>query len=204
MNDFKKKELILKIRDIFLTGLFVFIPIAITVWIVVWLLSFVNNLVLPVLRIVLPIPNIPGIGIIITAIIIFLIGLIAQNYAGRKLIELWDSFINRIPLVRSIYLAVKQLMENLFNTRGTGKFKEVVLVEFPRKGMLSIGFVANTVKIDEDKYYLVYVPTAPNPTSGYTVFVPEEEIYRTDLTVEEATKIILSGGLVAKEKIRPE
>jgi len=204
VNDFKKKELILKIRDIFLTGLFVFIPIAITVWIVVWLLSFVNNLVLPVLRIVLPIPNIPGIGIIITAIIIFLIGLIAQNYAGRKLIELWDSFINRIPLVRSIYLAVKQLMENLFNTRGTGKFKEVVLVEFPRKGMLSIGFVANTVKIDEDKYYLVYVPTAPNPTSGYTVFVPEEEIYRTDLTVEEATKIILSGGLVAKEKIRPE
>ncbi|WP_457638703.1 DUF502 domain-containing protein [Persephonella sp.] len=204
MSNYRKKLLLLKIRDTFLTGLFVFIPIAITVWIVIWLLSFVNNLVLPYLRFIIPIPDIPGIGILITAILIFLIGLVAQNYFGKKLIDLWDSFINRIPLVRSVYLAVKQLMENLFNTKGKGKFKEAVLVEFPRKGMLSIGFVANKVDINGRLYYLVYIPTAPNPTSGYTIFVSEEEVMHTNLSVEDATKIILSGGLVSKEKITPQ
>ncbi|WP_457625962.1 DUF502 domain-containing protein [Persephonella sp.] len=202
MNDYKKKILLIKLRDIFITGLFVFIPIAITIWIVVWLLSFVNNLILPYLRYVFPIPDIPGIGILITVLIVFITGLIAQNYFGKKLISVWDSLINRIPLVRSIYLAVKQLMENLFNPKGKGKFKETVLVEFPRKGMLSIGFVANKVEFEGKLYYLVYIPTAPNPTSGYTIFVSEDEVKHTDLTVEEATKIILSGGLVAKGKIR--
>ncbi|WP_293443295.1 DUF502 domain-containing protein [Persephonella sp.] len=203
MNNFRKKILILKIRDTFLTGLFVFIPIAITIWIVVWLLSFVNNLVLPYLRYLIPIPDIPGVGILVTLLIVFATGLIAQNYFGKKLISLWDSLINRIPLVRSIYIATKQLMENLFNSKGKGKFKEAVLVEFPRKGMLSIGFVANKIQFDGKTYYLVYIPTAPNPTSGYTIFVEENEVRHTDLTVEEATKIILSGGLVSKNKIKP-
>jgi len=203
LNDFRRKVLLIKIRDTFLTGLFVFIPIAITVWIVVWLLSFVNSLVLPYLRYVLPIPDIPGVGILITVLLVFITGVIAQNYFGKKLISLWDELINRIPLVRSIYIATKQLMENLFNSKGKGKFKETVLVEFPRKGMLSIGFVANKIQLDEKTYYLVYIPTAPNPTSGYTIFVEENEVKHTDLTVEEATKIILSGGLVAKEEIKP-
>ena len=203
MNEYRKKVLLIKIRDTFLTGLFVFIPIAITIWIVVWLLSFVNNLVLPYLRYLLPIPDIPGVGILITLFLVFVTGLIAQNYFGRKLISLWDSLVNRIPLVRSIYIATKQLMENLFNSKGKGKFKETVLVEFPRKGMLSIGFVANKVQFDGKTYYLVYIPTAPNPTSGYTIFVEENEVRHTDLTVEEATKIILSGGLVSKDEIKP-
>jgi len=203
LNDFRKKLLVIKIRDTFLTGLFVFIPIAITIWIVVWLLSFVNNLILPYLRYLLPIPDIPGVGILVTILLVFITGLIAQNYFGKKLISLWDSLINRIPLVRSIYIATKQLMENLFNSKGKGKFKEAVLVEFPRKGMLSIGFVANKIQIDGKTYYLVYIPTAPNPTSGYTIFVEESEVKHTDLTVEEATKIILSGGLVSKDKIKP-
>jgi uncharacterized membrane protein len=202
LTDYKKKVLFIKLRDTFLTGLFVFIPIAITVWIVIWLLAFVNNLVLPYLRFVFPIPDIPGIGILVTVLLIFVIGLVAQNYFGKKLILLWDSIVNRIPLVRSIYIAVKQLMENLFNPKGKGKFKETVLVEFPRKDMYSIGFVANKILLDNELYYLVYVPTAPNPTSGYTVFVKKDEVMHTDLTVEEATKIILSGGIVAKEQIK--
>nr|WP_242462859.1 DUF502 domain-containing protein [Persephonella atlantica] len=134
---------------------------------------------------------------------IFLSGIVAQNYFGKKLITLWDRLIDKIPLVRSIYVATKQLMENLLNARGKGKFKEAVLVEFPRKGMLSIGFVANKVKIGDTVYYLVYIPTAPNPTSGYTIFVEEKEVIHTDISVEEATKIILSGGLVTKNRITP-
>ena len=199
----KKKYILLKLRDTFFTGLFVFIPIAITVWIVLWLLSFVNNLVLPYIRHIIPVPDIPGIGIIVTVLLIFLSGVVAQNYFGKKLIILWDRLIDKIPLIRSIYIATKQLMENLFNARGKGKFKEAVLVEFPRKGMLSIGFVSSKVEIDKKNYYLVYIPTAPNPTSGYTIFVEEKEVIHTDMSVEEATKIILSGGLVTKDKIKP-
>ncbi len=200
--NFKKKFLLLKLRDTFFTGLFVFIPIVITVWIVLWLLSFVNNLILPYIRYIIPVPDIPGIGIALTILLIFLTGVIAQNYFGRKLISLWDRVVNKIPLIRSIYVATKQLMENLFNAKGKGKFKEAVLVEFPRKGMLSIGFVSSKVEINGRNYYLVYIPTAPNPTSGYTIFVEENEVIHTDMSVEEATKIILSGGLVTKDKIK--
>ncbi|WP_456399632.1 DUF502 domain-containing protein [Persephonella sp.] len=200
MGSLKRKWTLLKIRDIFITGLFVFIPTAITIWLVIWLLTFVNSLILPYIRYIIPIPNIPGIGILVTLILIFLTGLIAQNYFGKKLIEFGDKIINRIPLVRSIYYSIKQMMENLFNSKG--KFSKTILVDFPRKGMLSIGFVANEVKLDGEDYYLVYVPTAPNPTSGYTLFVKKEDAIHTDLSVEEATRIILSGGLVTRDSVK--
>ncbi|HCB69220.1 MAG TPA: DUF502 domain-containing protein [Persephonella sp.] len=200
MGRWKRQWTVLKIRDIFITGLFVFIPIAITVWLVIWLLTFVNSLILPYIRYIIPIPNIPGVGILLTLILIFVTGLIAQNYFGKKVIDYWDRIINRIPLVRSVYYSIKQMMENLFNSKG--KFSKTVLVDFPRKGMLSIGFVANEVELNGEEYYLVYVPTAPNPTSGYTLFVKKSETIHTDLSVEEATRIILSGGLVTKDSVR--
>jgi uncharacterized membrane protein len=195
-----KKTFWTSLRDIFLTGLFVFIPIVITIWLVFWLLGLVNNLILPVLNRFFPIPNIPGIGLLLTIIFIFVIGLLAQNYFGKKILELWDTFIDKIPLVRSVYHATRQMMENLFD--GKTKFRKTVLVDFPRKGMLSIGFVANEVMINEEEYYVVYVPTAPNPTSGYTLFVKKDEVIHTDMSVEEATRIILSGGIVTKQFIR--
>ncbi len=196
----EKKTFWINIRDIFLTGLFVFIPIVITIWLVFWLLGLINNLVLPLLNNFFPIPNIPGIGLLLTIILIFIIGLLAQNYFGKKILEFWDAFIDKIPLVRSVYHATRQMMENLFD--GKTKFRKTVLVDFPRQGMLSIGFVANEVKIENQDYYVVYVPTAPNPTSGYTLFVKKEEVIHTDMTVEEATRIILSGGIVTKQFIK--
>ncbi len=188
------------VRDIFLTGLFVFLPIVITIWLVFWLLGLINNLVLPVLNRFFPIPNIPGIGLLLTILIIFIIGLLAQNYFGKKILEFWDTIIDRIPLVRSVYHATRQMMENLFDSKT--KFRKTVLVDFPRKGILSIGFVANEVKIENEDYYVIYVPTAPNPTSGYTLFVKKEEVIHTNMSVEEATRIILSGGIVTKQYIR--
>ncbi len=189
-----------QIRDIFLTGLFVLVPIAITFWVIFTVLAFVNNLILPYIRYIIPIPNIPGLGIIITLLLVFFVGLFAQNYFGKKALEIWDMLVQRIPLVRSIYYATKQTMETLFTKRQ--QFSKTVLVEFPRKDVYSIGFIANEVKICEEEYFVVYVPTAPNPTSGYTLFVKKEEVINTDLTVEEATRIILSGGLVIKKKIK--
>jgi len=114
--------------------------------------------------------------------------------------ELWDKLICKIPLVRAIYSATKQTMESLFSKKDN--FKKTVLVEFPRKNTLSIAFVANEIKIGDKDYYVVYVPTAPNPTSGYTIFVKKDEVVHVDLTVDEAMKIILSGGLVMKNEIK--
>lgn len=194
------KNFLLKIRDLLITGFFVLLPIGITLWVVLSLLTFVNNLILPYIRIFIPIPDIPGIGVLTTLLLVLLTGLLAQNYVGRKLLELWDRLINKIPVVRAIYSATKQTLDSLFSSKKN--FKKTVLVEFPRKGMLSIAFVANELKIDGEKYFAVYVPTAPNPTSGYTIFVREDEVFYTDLTIDEATRIILSGGLVVKDHIK--
>ena len=194
------KEFLLKIRDLLITGFFVLLPIGITLWVVLSLLTFVNNLILPYIRIFIPIPDIPGIGVLTTLLLVLLTGLLAQNYVGKKLLELWDKLINKIPLVRAIYSATKQTLDSLFSNKKN--FKKTVLVEFPRKGMLSIAFVANELQINGENYFAVYVPTAPNPTSGYTIFVKENEVLHTDLTIDEATRIILSGGLVVKENIK--
>ena len=194
------KNFLLKIRDLLITGFFVLLPIGITLWVVLSLLTFVNNLILPYIRIFIPIPDIPGVGVLTTLLLVLLTGLLAQNYVGRKLLELWDRLINKIPVVRAIYSATKQTLDSLFSSKKN--FKKTVLVEFPRKGMLSIAFVANELKIDGEKYFAVYVPTAPNPTSGYTIFVREDEVFYTDLTIDEATRIILSGGLVVKDHIK--
>lgn len=194
------KKFLLKIRDLLITGFFVLLPIGITLWVVLSLLTFVNNLILPYIRIFIPIPDIPGIGVLTTLLLVLLTGLLAQNYVGKKLLELWDKLINKIPLVRAIYSATKQTLDSLFSNKKN--FKKTVLVEFPRKGMLSIAFVANELQINGENYFAVYVPTAPNPTSGYTIFVKESEVLHTDLTIDEATRIILSGGLVVKENIK--
>lgn len=195
-----KKEYLKKLRDALLTGFFVLLPIGITLWVVVSILSFVNNLVLPYLRLVISIPDIPGIGVLTTLLLVLITGFFAQNYIGKKVIELWDKLICKIPLVRAIYSATKQTMESLFSKKDN--FKKTVLVEFPRKNTLSIAFVANEIKIGDKDYYVVYVPTAPNPTSGYTIFVKKDEVVHVDLTVDEAMKIILSGGLVMKNEIK--
>lgn len=194
-----RKDYLRKIRDALITGFFVLLPIGITLWVVFSILTFVNNLVLPYLRLFINIPDIPGIGVLTTLLLVIITGFLAQNYIGKKLLEWWDKFICKIPLVRAIYSATKQTMESLFSKKDN--FKKTVLVEFPRKNTLSIAFVANEIKIDKKIYLAVYVPTAPNPTSGYTIFVPEDEVIQVDLTVDEAMKIILSGGLVMKKDI---
>ncbi|NPA54699.1 MAG: DUF502 domain-containing protein [Aquificae bacterium] len=190
------------VRDTFITGFLVLLPVALTLMIVFYILSLVNNLVLPYLRYIFPIPDIPGIGILTTLLIVFFTGLLAKNFLGKKILSFGDYLLSKTPLVRSIYNSLKQITESLFIRKGS--FKKTVLVEFPRKGMLSIAFVASEVKINGQTYFAVYVPTAPNPTSGYTIFVKEEEIIHTDLTIDEATKIILSGGLVIPKNISAE
>lgn len=193
--------MITRLKNSFITGLFVLIPVAITFWVVKAVLTTINDLILPYLRLMgIPIPEIPGIGIVITLSIILLLGLMAQNYLGKKIITYWEILISKIPIVRSIYNATKQTVETLFLNKDN--FSKVVFVKFPHQDSLVIGFLSNKVKICEDEKYMVLIPAALNPTSGFLLFVDEKDVIFTDMTIEEAMRTILSGGLVIKKKIK--
>ncbi|ACN99149.1 DUF502 domain-containing protein [Sulfurihydrogenibium azorense] len=188
-------------KNIFITGLFVLIPIIVTVWVIKTLLSVVNNLILPYLEeIGIPTPHIPGLGIIVTLSIIFLLGLLAQNYFGKKFLAYVESLISKIPVAGSVYNATKQTMETLFSKKEN--FSKVALVRFPHQDTYAIGFIANQLKICDEDYYIVFVPAAINPTSGFAIMVKKQDIIITDLTVEEAMRTIVSGGLVIKKHIK--
>lgn len=143
---------------------------------------------------------IPGLGVIIVLAIIFVSGLLAANYAGQWWIKLWDRFINRIPIVKSIYSSVKQVSDTLFSSKGNA-FRQAVLIPYPRNGSWTIAFVtgnpaqevANKLK---EEHLNVFVPTTPNPTSGFFMIVPKADMIELDMTVEEALKHIVSMGSV--------
>lgn len=144
--------------------------------------------------------HIPGLGVVLSLVILLLTGLIAANLFGRKLVSLWEWLLSQIPLVRSVYSAVKQLAETVFADKGDS-FRKVVLVEFPRRGLWTLAFLTNDEKglaqevIGED-LVSVYIPTTPNPTGGYFVYVPRGDLREIDLSVDEGLKLLLSMGAV--------
>jgi uncharacterized membrane protein len=197
-----------KLRSIFLTGLAVTVPLGLTIYILSFLVKIMDNLLafIParyqpgtVLGI-----YIPGLGIMITVIIIFFFGLITHSYVGSKLINYGESLLDKIPVVRSIYQAIKQIFENLFLNKNQS-FKKVVLVEFPRKGVFSLGFVTGTTgeeflnKMGEQAVH-VFIPKTPNPTAGFFIMVRDDELIELDMTVEAAFTLIISGGIVEPSK----
>jgi uncharacterized membrane protein len=142
---------------------------------------------------------VPGLGIAALILIIFLTGLLTANFLGRKILELWESFLQRVPIIRSVYNLVKSIVDTI-SLQGQEKFNRVVLIEFPRKGQYSLGFVTGITKgevqeVTKQKVVNVYVPTTPNPTSGYFLLVPEDEIIPLSMSVEDGMKMLISGGL---------
>ena len=154
----------------------------------------------------LPFP-VPGTGIIILFCILFITGFLVRNYIGRKLVSVWENIISRIPLINKIYVSIKQLLETIIS--GTGKdFKRVVLVEFPRTGIYSLAYVTGVAvgelqKKTNKKVINVYVPTTPNPTSGYYLVVPEDEVIPLEMSVEDSFKLLISGGIINPESTGP-
>jgi uncharacterized membrane protein len=147
----------------------------------------------------LPFP-IPGLGVIFTLAIIQLVGLLSANLLGRRVVKTYEKILDRIPVVRGVYLAVKQLLEQILSPN-SDRFRRAVLVEYPRRGIYSIGFVtglgAGTLQENTpEKVLNIFVPTTPNPTSGYYLLVPEDQAKPLDLTVEQAFKLIVSAGMV--------
>jgi len=191
-----------KLKNYFITGLLVLIPISLTIYILKILIKMVGEFS--------PIKlDIPGLELLITIGIVLGTGFIAKSVFGSWLVNASENLLYRIPIVKNIYQGTKQLSNALFAPKGD-KFRSVVLLEYPRKGIYSLGFVTGDTKgaIEEktvEKMYNVFVPTTPNPTSGFYLMVPENEVVTLDMNIEEAFKILISGGLYhpPKQKTSP-
>ncbi|MCL0053084.1 DUF502 domain-containing protein, partial [Dehalococcoidales bacterium] len=160
----------------------------------------IDNILQPVVSSILG-HAIPGVGFGITMVLIYLVGVIASNVVGRKLIHYGESLLRRVPIVRQLYTGIKQILES-FSAPGKTGFMQVVLVEFPRKGMRTIGFITNESSDKSGKKLLnIFIPTAPNPTSGFLQIAGEDEIIRTDISVDDALKMVVSAGRMSPEEL---
>jgi uncharacterized membrane protein len=194
-----------RLRGYFFAGMLVTAPIAITVYIALLLISFVDQqvfaLIPPVYNPETYLPfSVPGIGVVLMIVILTLIGAVAAGYLGKMLLRLSDRLLNRMPVVRSIYGVAKQIVETVVSNRSVA-FREVVLIEYPRSGIWTIGFLTGR-SIDQIGQVVgrnlvnVFVPTTPNPTSGFLLFLPESDVHRLSVTVEEGIKLVISAGIV--------
>ncbi|MGV8079448.1 MAG: DUF502 domain-containing protein [Syntrophales bacterium] len=192
------------IRQIFLTGLAVVVPVGVTIYILVFLVRLMDGLLSVVPQRYHPDTllgiHVPGLGIIFTAVFVFLCGLITRSYLGHRLVRTGERILQKIPFVRGVYRASKQVSDSLIKDKGQG-FRKVVLVEFPRAGTYAIGFVtgqpSGEIHEKTGEAVSIFLPTAPNPTSGYILFVREKDLVPLDMTVEQAFTLIVSGGIVA-------
>ncbi len=195
------------LRASFLTGIVVIAPVALTIWFLWAFIGWVDSVVLPL------VPynfqpekyigiNLRGIGVIIFLAFTILVGWIAKGLIGKSLINFAESLVDRMPVVRTIYSGVKQIAETVF-AQSERSFEKACLIQYPRKGIWAIGFVSTTAKGEvatraetSGDLMGVFVPTTPNPTSGFLLFFPKEDVIELDMTVEEAAKLVISAGLV--------
>ena len=183
----KKRSFFAKLRNYFIAGVVVLIPIGITVYLTLFLISISSKILPKEINPNYYLPyNIPGLEILISVILITLTGWLSVSFLGKKLLELFNNILKRIPILRTIYSAFGQMLE-LFKKSDDSK-KNVVLVEYPRKDTWAVGFATKKNLIN------VFVPTTPNPTSGFLLMFPEEDVIYLDLTFEEASKFIVSAG----------
>ena len=196
----KKSSLIKKFRNFFITGIVVLIPIGITVYLTLFIIKISSKILPKELNPNHYLPyNIPGVEIIISIILITFIGWLSLSFVGKKLLKIFNDILKRIPILRTIYSAVEQMIETFAKSQNEENRKNVVLVEYPRKGSWAVGFATkeNTNEISEktkSKLVNVFVPTTPNPTSGFLLMFPKDELIYLDMTFEEASKFIVSAG----------
>jgi uncharacterized membrane protein len=188
-----------------IAGLLVWIPLGITLWVLAFLINTLDQTLLLLPESVQPDRvlgfHIPGLGVLLSFAILLITGVLAANFFGARLIALWESLLGRIPFVKSIYSGVKQVSDTLLSDSSYA-FRKALLVEFPCPGSWSIAFLTGTPAASvaehlEGEHVTVYVPTTPNPTSGYVVMLPKSRVHELDMSVDEALKYIISMGVVA-------
>ena len=194
-----------RLRRYFLTGILVTAPISITIYLTYIFLTFVDSKVVRFLPeewydALYGHTTIPGLGLIIVITVFIAIGWLATNFLGRIFIRLSEYIVHQMPVVRTLYSAIKQIFETIMASQSNA-FREVVMLEYPRKGVWSIGFVTGTSEgevqtLTAQETVNVFVPTTPNPTSGYLLFVPKTELKYLDMSVEEGVKLVVSAGII--------
>ncbi|MEW9121859.1 MAG: DUF502 domain-containing protein [Thermotaleaceae bacterium] len=192
------------LRNIFLTGLFLLVPIFVTLSIIIWLFNSVDAIFRTPLEQLLGFPPI-GIGVILTILIILATGLISTNFFGKKIISFTEGILKKIPLVNTVYISMKQLTDTVF-TNQKNAFKSAVLIQYPSPGIFVIGFITADSPLEicskiQKPMKSVFIPTTPNPTSGMLAMIPVEDIIFLDLSVEAAIKLIVSGGILLPEGV---
>ncbi len=199
--------MMVSLRKWLLAGLLVILPVVVTLWVLEWIVSTLDKTLL-----ILPTAwhpdkllgvHIPGFGALLALAILLVLGALASNFVGNKLLTWWHSLLNRIPVVRSIYSGVKQVSDTLFSDSGNA-FRKAVLIQWPREGVWTIAFVTGTPGGDaakhlSDDYLSVYVPTTPNPTGGYFVMLKSSDCIELKMSVDDALKYIVSMGVVSPD-----
>lgn len=205
----KSKSFLSKIRSYFLTGIIVTAPVGLTFYVAILFIGFIdgkvrNNIpekyhydnLLPI--------EIPGIGLLFVFILLTFIGFLTAGLIGKFIIKLGERVISRLPIIRSVYGALKQIFESVLAS-SSKSFREVVLIEYPRKGVWAIGFITGDTKGEvqnatKENMVNVFLPTTPNPTSGFLLFVPRKDVIILDMNVEEGIKMVISGGIVTPKQ----
>ena len=202
-----------RLRNVFITGLLITLPIALTWFILQFLLKNFDALSPVFTRMLIqlgaPIPEgfrVPFLGLVVTLLIVLAVGWLTTNFFGKKLFELGELMIENIPFVRRIYKGSKQVVSSIAEA-DTSTFRKVVLIEFPRRGLLAVGFVTGesrgeVQRITRENMLNVFVPTMPNPTSGFLIFSPPEELTEVSMTIEEGIKYVVSGGIVTPPEFK--
>lgn len=199
-----------RLRNYFLTGLVIAGPLGITLYLTWSLIQWVDSWVKPLIPAAYNPENylpfaIPGLGLIMSFIVMIIIGFLTANFVGRTLISYGEQVVGRMPLVRNLYRGLKQIFETVLSERGNS-FQKAAIIEYPRKGLWAIVFVATPTKgevsnkiANDTDMVSVFLPTTPNPTSGFLLFVPKADIIELDMSVEDAAKLVISAGLVTPE-----
>jgi len=189
-----------RLRTQFLTGILAIIPVGVTIWFFAWFFNSIDNILDPIIDPMFG-RHIPGVGFIVVIVLVYLAGVVATNIVGRKLINYGESLLKRVPIVGLIYRSVKQIIDS-FSVPSSAGFKQVVVVEFPMKGTRTLGFVTNESRDKSGERLLyIYIPTAPNPTSGFLQIVREKDVMNVDISVEDALKTVISAGKVLPQQI---
>ena len=208
----RKRTLGGKLRGYLLAGVLVTAPLGVTALLAWWIITFIDERITPLIpaqynpESYLPF-SLPGLGLVVLIIFLTLIGALTAGFLGRWVIHSGERILNRMPVIRSIYSAVKQIFETVL-AQQSNAFREAVLVEYPRRGIWAIGFITGTTKgevqnLTEETTVNIFLPTTPNPTSGFLLFIPREDVIPLDMSVEEAVKMVISGGIVTPPDRRP-
>lgn len=208
-----KKGVMVRLRAYFMAGILITAPISITVYLAWLFISYVDDKVTPLIPVrynpetYLPY-GLPGLGVVVVVVGLTLIGALTAGFVGRFFQRVWERVMDKVPVLRGVYKALKQILETVL-AQQSNAFREAVLVEYPRRGMWVIAFITGRTKgevqsLTEDKVINLFVPTTPNPTSGFLIFVPEKDIVPLSMSVEEAMKMVISGGIVTPSDQRSE